>query len=199
MASRILGMGDVVSLVEKAQEKIDRDEALRLQERMLSAEFTMEDMLAQFRQVRKLGNMKDMISMIPGISQMPGAADVDEREFGRFEAILSSMTKEERAHPEIIDASRRGRIARGSGTRPGDVSNIMKQHRMMKQMFMGKGKLAGMLGGMLGGMGMKIPGFGKAAKQSSGGGAAFGGPSKERRKALREQRKKERRRKRRKR
>jgi signal recognition particle subunit SRP54 len=199
MASRILGMGDVVSLVEKAQEKIDRDEALRLQERMLSAEFTMEDMLAQFRQVRKLGNMKDMIGMIPGISQMPGATDFDEREFGRFEAILSSMTKEERAHPEIIDHSRRGRIARGSGTRPGDVSNIMKQHRMMKQMFMGKGKLAGMLGGMMGSLGMKIPGLGKRAKQSSGGSAAFGGPSKERRKALREQRKKERRRKRRKR
>jgi signal recognition particle subunit SRP54 len=201
MASRILGMGDVVSLVEKAQEKIDQDEAMRLQERLLSQQFTLDDMLAQFRQVKKLGSIKDTLSMIPGMSQMAGPMDFDEREFARYEAILSSMTKEERAHPEIIESSRRSRIANGSGTRPGDVQGILKQYREMKRLFSGKGKFAGMFGGMLGNMGVKLPvGKGKAGKGGRAAGAGgLGGPSKERRKALREQRRKERRKKRRKR
>ena len=206
MASRILGMGDVVSLVEKAQEKIDQEEALRLQERLLSQQFSLDDMLAQFRQVKKLGSMKDTLSMIPGISQMAGPMDFDERDFGRYEAILSSMTKEERGHPEIMEASRRSRIAKGSGTSTGDVQGILKQYREMKRLFSGKGKLAGMFGGMLGQMGVKLPGMGKGGKSGKGLGAAApaagggpGGPSRERRKALRDQRKKERRRKRRKR
>jgi len=202
MAGRILGMGDIVSLVEKAQETIDQEEALRMQERLLSAQFTMDDMLQQFRQVRKMGSMKDTLSMIPGISQMAGGMDFDDRDFARYEAILSSMTPGERTHPELIEASRRGRIARGSGTSPADVSNIIKQYREMKKLFSGKGKLAGMFGGLLGNMGIKLPKGKRGGRAAGGGGGAaapMAGPTKERRKELRDKRKKERRKKRRKR
>jgi len=205
MAGRILGMGDIVSLVEKAQDTIDQEEALKMQERLLSAQFTMDDMLTQFRQVRKMGSMKDTLSMIPGMSQMTGGAAIDDRDFARYEAILSSMTPDERTHPEVIRASRANRIAKGSGTSPADVSNIIKQYREMKKLFSGKGKLAGMFGGLLGNMGIKLPkgkrgkaGMG-AAPGMGGGAAPMAGPSKERRKELRDRRKKERRNKRRKR
>ncbi len=198
MAGRILGMGDIVSLVEKAQDTIDQEEALKMQERLLSAQFTMDDMLQQFRQVRKMGSMKDTLSMIPGISQMAGGMDFDDRDFARYEAILSSMTPGERSHPELIEASRRNRIARGSGTSPADVSNIIKQYREMKKLFSGKGKLAGVFGGLLGNMGIKLP-KGKGGGGGGAGAAPMAGPSKERRKELRNRRKKERREKRRKR
>ncbi len=188
MASRILGMGDVVSLVERARETIDQEEALKLQERLFSAQFTLDDMLAQFRQVRKMGSVSDTIKMIPGAGQMLGGADLEDREFARMEAILSSMTGDERAHPEIFDASRRNRIAKGSGTGPADVSMVLKQYRETKKAFSGKGRLAGMLSGLMGGMGIELP-FGKkgkAAGATPGPGATFGsGPSKDRRKELR--------------
>jgi signal recognition particle subunit SRP54 len=197
MASRILGMGDVVSLVEKAQEKLDREEALKLQERLLTQQFTLDDMLAQFRQVKKLGSMKDTLAMIPGLSQMAGPVDFEDSEFARMEAILCSMTKEERAHPEILSPSRRARISKGSGTRPGDVAGLVKQHNEMKRLFAGKGRFAGMFSGILGNMGVRIPGLGGKA-QAAGAGARFASaPSRERRAELRERRKKERRKKRR--
>jgi signal recognition particle subunit SRP54 len=196
MAGRILGMGDVVSLVEKAQEKIDQNEARRLQERMFSQQFTLEDMLQQFRQVRKLGSLKDTLAMIPGLSAMAGPMDVDEREFARFEATISSMTPEERAHPElVIDASRRNRIAKGSGTSPNDVMMLLKQYREIRKLFSGKGKLSGMFQGLLGNMGMKLPGMkSPAAGAPAAGTSPFGpAPSPERRAELRQQWKKERR------
>jgi len=162
-------------------------------------------MLAQFRQLRKMGNVKDVLALIPGFSQITGGAQVDEREFAHMEAIISSMTKDERARPEIIEASRRNRIARGSGTGPGDVAMVLKQYREMKQLFTGKGKLAGMFGGLLRNMGVKLPG-GRATPGTAGPGASdagnvgggkapFGGPSRERREELREMRRKEKRKK----
>jgi signal recognition particle subunit SRP54 len=193
MASRILGMGDVVSLVEKAQEKIDQEEARKLQERMFSQQFTLEDMLQQFRQVRKLGNIKDTLSMIPGLGAMAGPMDGGEKDLARFEAIICSMTPEERAHPEIVEARRRSRIARGSGTTPNDVSGLLKQYREIRKIFSGRGKFAGMFQGLLGNMGMKLPGMKKAPDQAA---SPFGAaPSKQRRAELRQQRKKERRKK----
>jgi signal recognition particle subunit SRP54 len=190
MAGRILGMGDVVSLVERAQEKIDQDEAKRLQERMFSAQFTLEDMLQQFRQVKKLGSLKDTLSMIPGLGAMTGPMDVDEREFAQFEAIICSMTPEERAHPEIVDSARRKRVATGSGTSTNAVMMLLKQYREMRKLLSGRGKFAGMFQGLLGNMGMKMPGMKAAAAARSPVGGA---PSKERRTELRLQRKKERR------
>jgi len=190
MASRILGMGDVVTLVEKAQEKLDREEALKFREKLITQQFTLEDMLQQFRQVKKLGSVRDTLAMIPGFSTIAGPVEFDDREFARLEGIICSMTKEEREHPEILNPSRRARIARGSGTTPGDVSALVRQYVEMKKLFSGKGRLAGMFSGLLGQMGLKIPASGPA-----GAVGRFGAPSPERRAQLRELRKKERRKK----
>jgi len=130
MASRILGMGDVLSLIERAEAAMDREEAQRLTERIREAQFTLEDFLEQLRQVRKMGPMEELLQMLPGF---PGAAkglkglQVDERELKRVEAIIQSMTPEERRNPQIIDGSRRRRIAAGSGTQVQDVNRLLKQ------------------------------------------------------------------------
>ena len=159
MAGRILGMGDVVSLVEKAQQQFDADEAQKMQEKLLSDKFTMDDLLTQMAAVRKMGPLKDIMKMIPGMSgQMGNMPNFDERELSRTQAIVQSMTTEERNTPETIDASRRRRIARGSGSEPADVAELIKTFGRMRQMiksFSGQG--------LLGGKGM----FGKAkmAKQ----------------------------------
>ena len=137
MASRILGMGDVVSLVEKAQKEMDETEARQQAERMLQAQFTLDDFLIQIRQVRKLGPLQDLIGMLPGGAELAGAG-IDEREVARTEAIISSMTRHERARPDILNGSRRSRIARGSGTSVSSVNALLKQfeqaRKLMKQL-----------------------------------------------------------------
>ena len=152
MAGRILGMGDVVSLVEDAQEKIDQGEAQRLAERMFTKTFNLDDMLAQFEQVRKMGSMKDLIKKLP--KQLVGALgdqEIDDKEIARQCAIIQSMTPAERFNPDDIHNQRRARIARGSGTNIKDVNQLLKQfketRKMMKGLkdsFMGRASVRGM-------------------------------------------------------
>jgi signal recognition particle subunit SRP54 len=141
IAGRILGMGDVVSLVEKAAETIEREEAEKLAAKIAKGEFSLDDMASQLRQVQKMGSLGDILGMLPGIGKMQkeiAAARIDDRLLRRQLAILSSMTREERRRPEIIKASRKQRIAAGSGTSVPEVNRLLKQHqemsRMMKQM-----------------------------------------------------------------
>ena len=147
MAGRILGMGDVVSLVEKAQQHFDAEEAQKMQEKLMSDRFTMDDLLTQMEAVRKMGPLKDIMKMIPGMSgQMKNMPNFDERELSRTQAIVQSMTSDERSTPELIDASRRRRIARGSGSEPADVAELVKTFGRMRQMvksFSGQGLLGG--------------------------------------------------------
>jgi signal recognition particle subunit SRP54 len=136
MAQRILGMGDVLSLIEKAEQQVDEDEAEALQEKMRRDQFTLEDFLKQMKQVRKMGPLSGIIGMLPGMGAMKQLknADVDERELDRVEAIILSMTPRERANPGIINGSRRKRIAAGSGTKVTQVNNLVKQFDQMKVM-----------------------------------------------------------------
>ena len=133
LASRILGMGDVVSLVEKAQENIDQKEAERMAEKMRKADFNLEDFLAQMQQVKKMGSMQSIMGMMPGMSglQIPDGA---EEQMARTEAIIHSMTVQERRKPELLNGSRRKRIADGSGTKIAEVNQLMKQFGQMQQM-----------------------------------------------------------------
>lgn len=133
LASRILGMGDVVSLVEKAQETIDHKEAEKMAEKMRKAEFDLEDFLAQMQQVKKMGSMQSIMGMIPGMSgmQLPEGAD---KQMARTEAIIKSMTKQERRKPEILNGNRRKRIADGAGVKIVEVNQLLKQFQQMQQM-----------------------------------------------------------------
>jgi signal recognition particle subunit SRP54 len=133
LASRILGMGDVVSLVEKAQETIDQKEAEKMAEKMRKAEFDLEDFLAQMQQIKKLGSMQSIVGMMPGMSgvQLP---DDSEKQMARTEAIIKSMTKQERRKPDILNGSRRKRIADGSGVKIVEVNQLLKQFQQMQQM-----------------------------------------------------------------
>ncbi len=135
MASRILGMGDVLSLIEKAEMAIDEKSAKELEQKLRDQSFTLEDYLSQLEQVRSMGPLEDLISMIPGVnkSALKGVS-VDEKEFDRIEAIIKSMTSMEREKPEIIDRSRRKRIADGSGTQVTDVNKLLKQFKELKKM-----------------------------------------------------------------
>src|SRR4051795_2688303 len=136
MAQRILGMGDVLSLIEKAEQQVDEDEAEELQEKMRRDQFTLEDFLKQMKQVRKMGPLSGIIGMLPGMGSMKQLknADIDEKELDRVEAIILSMTPQERAHPGLINGSRRKRIAAGSGTKVQQVNNLVKQFDQMKVM-----------------------------------------------------------------
>jgi len=134
MAGRILGMGDVVSLVEKAHATVDAEEALKMQEKLAKAEFTFDDFLKQIQQMRKMGPMQEIMAMIPGLGNALGDMPLDEHEMVLTEAIIRSMTPHERAHPHAIDAPRRRRIAKGSGTEPHDVSGLVKSFDQMKGM-----------------------------------------------------------------
>jgi signal recognition particle subunit SRP54 len=145
MATRILGMGDVLSLIEKAEQQVSEDEAAELERKIRRAEFTLEDFLKQMKQVRKMGPLQNVLGMMPGMGKAMKQirqADVDERELDRLEAIILSMTPEERANPGIIKGSRRKRIAQGSGTNVAAVNNLVKQfdqmRKMMKQLAEGK-------------------------------------------------------------
>jgi len=135
MASRILGMGDVLSLIEKAQATIDEKKAKELEKKIMSQQFTLDDFLEQIEQVKNLGPLDELLGMIPGVnSKALKNIDVDEREIVRIQAIIQSMTKEERMDPSIIDSSRRKRIARGSGTTVQDVNRLLKQFKETKKM-----------------------------------------------------------------
>jgi signal recognition particle subunit SRP54 len=150
MADRILGMGDIVSLVEKAQEQYDEVEAAKLQKRIAKNQFDFNDFISQIKQIKKMGNVKDLMGMIPGIGKAAKNLDIDDDAFKGIEAIIHSMTPDERANPSIMNGSRRKRIASGSGTTIQDVNRLLKQFdetkRMMKMMTKkGGGNLANMM------------------------------------------------------
>jgi signal recognition particle subunit SRP54 len=140
MASRILGMGDVVTLVERAQEATDLEEAAKLEEKIRKESLTLEDFAEQLQALKKMGPLDQLIGMMPGMAKV-GKVDVDERALARVEAIISSMTPEERRNPGLIDGSRRKRIARGSGTTVQDINRLLKQFEAMKKMARQFGKL----------------------------------------------------------
>ncbi len=144
MADRILGMGDIVSLVERAQEQFDEEEARKIQKKIAKNQFGFDDFLYQIQQIKKMGNVKDLMGMIPGMSKMMKEVDVDEDAFKSIEAIIHSMTPKERSHPSTINTSRKKRISAGSGTSVQEVNKLMKQFsqmsKMMKMMQGGKGR-----------------------------------------------------------
>jgi len=140
MAGRILGMGDIVSLVEKAQQDIDVDEAAKLEEKMLKNTFDLEDFKQQLKQLKSMGPIGDLMSMIPGVKGIKDV-DIDEKRLTRIEAIINSMTLVERHRPQILDGSRRKRIARGSGTKVQDVNQLIKQFQSMRKMMKKFGKM----------------------------------------------------------
>ncbi len=148
MADRILGMGDIVSFVEKAQEQFDVEEAKKLQKKIAKNQFDFNDFLAQLQQIKKMGGVKDIASMLPGMGNSIKEGDIDEKSFKQTEAIIQSMTPEERANPETINGSRRKRLASGSGTNIQDVNRLIKQfedmQKMMK-MFSNKSAMAGLM------------------------------------------------------
>ena len=149
MADRILGMGDIVSLVEKAQEQYDTEEARRLQKKIAKDQFDFNDFITQIQQIKKMGNVKDLMSMIPGVGKAVKDLDIDDNAFKGIEAIIRSMTPEERINPVVLNGSRRKRIAMGSGTSVQEVNKLLKQfdetRKMMKMMTKG-GNPARMLG-----------------------------------------------------
>jgi len=149
MADRILGMGDIVSLVEKAQEQYDADEARKLQKKIAKDQFDFNDFIAQIQQIKKMGNVKDLMSMIPGVGKAVKDLDIDDNAFKSIEAIIRSMTPSERENPSLLNGSRRKRIALGSGTTVQDVNKLLKQfdetRRMMKMVAKG-GNPARMMG-----------------------------------------------------
>ena len=153
MASRILGMGDVMTLIEKAEANFDADEAEQAAQKMQKGQFTLEDFLDQFQQVKKMGPLGDILAMLPGAGSMLRDVEVDDRDVTRIEAIIHSMTPDERRNPKLINGSRKRRIAWGSGTRPQDVNNLLKQftdaQKMMKMVMGGKTipGLSGLMGG----------------------------------------------------
>jgi signal recognition particle subunit SRP54 len=144
MADRILGMGDVVSLVERAQEQFDLEEARQIQKKIAKDTFGFDDFLGQIQQIKKMGNMKDLMGMIPGMSKMTQQVDIDDDAFQYVEAIIHSMTPAERSQPKLLNTSRKNRIAKGSGRSIQEVNQLIKQFeqmsKMMKMMQGGKGK-----------------------------------------------------------
>ena len=159
MADRILGMGDIVSLVERAQEQFDEEEARRLQKKIQKNKFDFNDFLGQIEQIKKMGNLKDLASMIPGVGKAIKDVDIDDNAFKGIEAIIKSMTPKERSNPEILNQSRRMRIAKGSGTNIQEVNRLIKQFdqtRKMMKLVTGTNmaKMAGMMGKLKGMPGM---------------------------------------------
>jgi signal recognition particle subunit SRP54 len=159
MAGRILGMGDVVSFVEKAQETIDQEQAQYMQKRLLKGQFTFDDFLNQLQQIKKMGPLQDVLSMI-GMGGMQGLDEMDEDELPRLEAAIRSMTPQERRHPELINGSRRQRIADGSGNEVQDVNALLKQFKQMRKMMKGLGKKKKRRGGRGGPEPFSFPGLG---------------------------------------
>ena len=190
VAGRILGRGDIVSLVEKAAQDLDQEKAARMAKKMAKGKFDLEDLREQFGQLKKLGGLGSIMGMLPGMNKaamaQANAAGMDDKMLSRQEAIILSMTKQERAKPDILKASRKKRIAAGAGVEVADVNKLIKMHRQMADMMKkaskkGRGGLAGMLGGgMPGGMppgagGMNPPDLGQATQDLLGGKAPGGG------------------------
>jgi signal recognition particle subunit SRP54 len=154
MADRILGMGDIVSLVERAQEQFDEEEAKKLQKKIAKNQFDFNDFITQIQQIKKMGNIKELAAMIPGVGKALKDIDIDDNAFKSVEAIIYSMTPKERTNPEILNSSRRQRIAKGSGTSIQEVNKLIKQFddtRKMMKMLTSAGKM--------GGFGGKLPSF----------------------------------------
>jgi signal recognition particle subunit SRP54 len=143
MASRILGMGDVVTLVEKAQQAFDQDEAARLNKKIRKNQFDFNDFLSQLQQVKKMGNMKDLLGMIPGMGKAMKDVDIDDNSFKPVEAIIRAMTNEERENPDVLNASRKTRIAKGSGRTIQEVNQLLKQFGDMRKMMKTMNKMGG--------------------------------------------------------
>lgn len=143
MASRILGMGDVISLVERAQQAYDEDEAKRLNKKIRKNQFDFNDFLQQLQQVKKMGNMKDLLGMIPGMGKAMKGVDIDDNSFKPIEAIIRSMTMQERENPELINGSRKNRIAKGSGRTVQEVNNLLKQFSDMRKLMKTMNKMGG--------------------------------------------------------
>jgi signal recognition particle subunit SRP54 len=160
LAGRILGMGDVLTLIEKAEEVYEKDAAEEAAAKLMEGQFTFEDFLDQLQQVRKMGPLGNLVGMIPGLPKEVKNQEIDDRELNKIEAIIRSMTPTERTNPKIIDGSRRGRIAAGSGVQPGEVSGLIKQfdevQKMMKRM-------------------SGVPGLGRKLKKGKGGKGKGGG------------------------
>ena len=150
MADRILGMGDVVSLVERAQEQFDEEEAKRLEKKLRKNQFDFNDFMGQIQQIKKMGNIKDLASMIPGVGKQIKDLDIDDDAFKGIEAIINSMTPYERSHPDVLNQSRRMRIAKGSGTKVEEVNRLLKQFEQTRKMM--KMVAGGGMGGMMRGM-----------------------------------------------
>ncbi|WP_304518115.1 signal recognition particle protein [Cecembia rubra] len=157
MAQRILGMGDVISLVERAQQTFDEDEAKRINAKIRKNQFNFEDFLSQLEQIKKMGNIKDLVGMIPGMGKAMKGLDIDDDSFKPIEAIIRSMTPAEREDPDIIDGSRRKRIATGSGRSITEVNNLMKQFADMRKLM----KQMNKMGGAKKALGSMIPGMGR--------------------------------------
>lgn len=157
MAQRILGMGDVISLVERAQQSFDEDEAKRINAKIRTNNFNFDDFLSQLEQVKKMGNIKDLMGMIPGMGKAMKGLDIDDDSFKPIEAIIKSMTPKERQNPDILDGNRRKRIASGSGRNITEVNNLMKQFDDMRKMM----KQMNKMGGPKQAMGKMLPGLGK--------------------------------------
>lgn len=157
MAQRILGMGDVISLVERAQQSFDEDEAKRINAKIRKNNFDFEDFLSQLEQVKKMGNIKDLMGMIPGMGKAMKGLDIDDDSFKPIEAIIRSMTPYERQNPDVLDGSRRKRIANGSGRSITEVNNLMKQFSDMRKMM----KQMNKMGGAKAAMGKLMPGMGR--------------------------------------
>jgi signal recognition particle subunit SRP54 len=143
MAQRILGMGDVMTLVEKAERQMDESKAVELERKIRKEQFTLDDFLDQLQQVRKMGPLTNLLKLMPGVGQQLGNLQVDERELDRLQAIIQSMTPEERRNPSIIDGSRRRRIAHGSGTTVQAVGQLVKQFSQMRKLMrqLGTGRI----------------------------------------------------------
>ncbi len=154
MASRILGMGDVVSLVERAQATIDEEEAMRLQKKMAKNAFDFEDFLSQLQQIKKMGNMKDLLGMLPGVGNKIKDLDIDDNAFKGIESLIQSMTPAERAKPELLNGSRKQRIAKGSGRSVEELNRLLKQFNQMRDMMKTMNKMKGRMPGM-----PNMPGF----------------------------------------
>jgi len=179
IADRILGMGDIVSLVEKAAENIDAEKAAAMAKRMQKGEFDLNDLTDQLKQMQNLGGMGGIMGMLPGIGKMKkqmDAAGIDDSVFKRQQAIISSMTRQERKSPKLLNANRKKRVAAGSGTSVQEINKLLKMHLQMSDMMkkMGKGGMKGLmgsLGGMMGGGGM----MGKMMGGMPGGMGGMGG------------------------
>jgi signal recognition particle subunit SRP54 len=159
MAQRILGMGDIVSLVEKAQEQFDEAEAKRIEKKIRKNKFDFNDFHSQLNQIRKMGDIKSLLGMIPGMGKMTKDLDIDEKAFSKVEAIIQSMTPEERANPELLNMSRKRRIAQGAGKNIHEINMFIKQFDQMRKMMhmMSKGKgMPNLMGGMKGGGGFGV-------------------------------------------